>query len=68
MLGFSDANPDPWNGPHRLNPAAVRKMWSDAGWRVDSMDEGAKIQANVDLRGNGRLHGDAILMLATRLG
>ena len=62
MLVFSGANPDPWRGPRRISQDHARRMWTAAGWRVDSITPAEfadSLSAMVS-----RL---AILMLATRI-
>ena len=62
---FSDRNGDPWVGPRRISEAHARAMWTQAGWRVDSLDMEARYK---DAMGrNGGLGGHALLMTATRM-
>jgi SAM-dependent methyltransferase len=63
-LVFSDRNGDPWVGPRRISEAHARKLWTDAGWRVDSLSMEERYK---DAMGrNGGLGGHALLMTATR--
>jgi SAM-dependent methyltransferase len=64
MLVFSDANPDPWMGPRRISAAHARQMWTDAGWRVDSLSEDVYYRDSMG-RNDGK-GGYALLMVATR--
>ena len=65
LLQFSDRNPDPWVGPVRVSAAQLRAVWSAAGWRVDTLDEDAKLH-DVLGRNDGK-GGHALLMTATRV-
>jgi SAM-dependent methyltransferase len=65
MLVFSDRNGDPWMGPRRISEAHARKLWTEAGWRVDSLDMEARYMDSMG-RNNG-LGGHAMLMTATRV-
>ncbi len=63
MLVFSDANDAAtWSGPRRISAAHARSLWAEAGWRVDSIDEGVDFCHNME--GAPRR---ALLMLATRI-
>lgn len=64
MLVFSDANADPWMGPRRISAAHARQVWTDAGWRVDSLSEDVYYRDSMG-RNDGK-GGHALLMVATR--
>ena len=64
MFVFSDKNGDPWMGPRRISEAHARQLWTQAGWRVDTMDTNARFLDA--MQRNGGLGGHALLMTATR--
>ena len=65
MLVFSDANEDPWVGPRRISEAHARRVWTAAGWRVDSLSADARYKDSMGRHGG--LGGHALLMTATRV-
>lgn len=65
MLVFSDKNGEPWVGPRRISEAHARKLWTEAGWCVDSLDMEARYK---DAMGRHEgLGGHSMLMIATRV-
>ena len=66
MLVFSDRNGDPWMGPRRISEAHARALWTEAGWRIDSLDIDNPRYMDAMGRNNG-LGGHAMLMTATRV-
>lgn len=65
LLVFSTENPaDGWRGPRRIEPEHARALWSEAGWRIDSLVTDARYKDTMG-RCEG-LGGHALLMTATR--
>ena len=64
MLVFSDLNPDPWVGPRRISEAHARKMWTEAGWNIETLRTDV-FSGDRFSRNDGR-GGNALLMVATR--
>ena len=66
LLVFSDENPEgTWRGPRRIPPEHARALWTEAGWRVDSLDTSVRY---LDVMGrNEGKGGFALLMTATRM-
>jgi SAM-dependent methyltransferase len=64
LLVFSDHNEDPWVGPRRISAAHARAMWTEAGWRVDTLDLDCRYMDSIGRPGGG---GMALLMEATRV-
>ena len=65
MLVFSDRNGDPWMGPRRISEAHARALWTEAGWRINSLD--MEVRYLDALGRNNGLGGHAMLMTATRV-
>ena len=65
LLVFSDENPaETWRGPRRIPAAHARALWEEAGWKIDSLETGARyMDAMGRCEGKG---GHALLMTATR--
>ncbi len=65
MLVFSDENPaETWRGPRRINALEAKKMWQEAGWKIDSLDTNVRYMDSMGrCEGKG---GHALLMCSTR--